>query len=234
MTNSDKIAEAKNVLSKSPIKAFGNFKLWIYYAPILFNAFIKRLKYSKVRVYCILDEIEKFQFNQSKYFVGNLVILDDAVEIFDQSKSRYDEKVHDFFKKLYHKRIQRGDKLFALRINDETLCSLWVSCDTVFIESVDYWFKLPQHTFAFYDVFTYERYRGKGYYRYFLNLVMTYFREKGFIYYYLWVMRHNQVSIHAHNKLSINRIKQEVLLTRFFGMKRIKMREVDYQIAELI
>jgi hypothetical protein len=148
-------------------------------------------------------------------------------EVENQSKT-------DTMSKAYAKRINRGDRCFLLLINNEPVSYHWVASENVYIETTDSLYDLPTNCCVIYDGFTSSLYRGKGYYRLLYSLSTRQLFEEGFRKVWIWVMRHNIVTIKAHDQLGFKQIKYEISLCTFLGFTKRRIRRVDYPILDLL
>ena len=93
---------------------------------------------------------------------------------------------------------------------------------------------LPRATFGLYDVYTYEKFRGRGYYSSLFDQSVRMMLHRDFEKVWLWLMVHNQGSIRVHLAIGINLISKILTEKISFGIIKRTVTDVNISLDNLI
>lgn len=132
------------------------------------------------------------------------------------------------------KRFNRGDYLAALVSMNQIASYLFISEKTAELSQVKCNEKLEKGCFAIYDVYTFKDYRNRGLYEVLLSEVSRLMVKKTFNKFWLWVMKHNQISVAVHQKLEINKGKRVYKSCYRYGFRFISKKNVNFLLSDLL
>lgn len=202
----------------------------------IINKLAVYLKDKEISVYVsksTLNEIAKSsELHVNKSGKIRRLIKIEEIKYIISARTITDQKTHKYFIRLCKRRLKRGDACFLFLDGDDCMGYLWIAIGSVYIEAVDFEMRLDNDTIAIYDVYTNERYRGAGVYRSLLMMITEYY--KNYRNAQLWVMRHNKNAIYVQSKCGFSGIYVEVKLISCCGMKRYKIKEVEYPMGSLL
>jgi len=172
-----------------------------------------RLRSSTTVVYLTESKLDELlTFKNKPVITGNTFSLITSPECFNDCKQKRileDNEVGELFGHVLNRRFESGD--FAIVYLDQQLIPLsyvFICTRQAVFTPVGITLSLPKGIFGMYDVYTFSEARGKGYYAdlfyYSIDLMM----QRGFRKMWLWLMKHNSVSVDVHYKLGIRKINK--------------------------
>lgn len=217
------IKKNKKILLTKPI--------YLLLLPIIFlNYVYVRFKKTSTTIYLL--EMDLFYYNSTNYQYKIIREYKDCKKIIEMRIK--EENWFDEYKEIVRKRLNDGDYMVVLFNNDTPVSYLFVSIDKVKLNPIDLMFKLPKSSIAIYDVYTFKDYRNKGYYKNIFRFTVNYHFNLGFRKSYLWLMKHNQISILSHNNLGMKNVIEEITEVRKYFTRKIFRKKVDYNSLKLI
>ncbi len=219
----NEIIRDKKVLLKKPYT--------LLLLPFLLIRFIYlRFKKNVTTVYLLEMDLTPKGIRDFKY-----IIIDKYGECQEIIKKRIiEENRKDNYEGLVKKRLEKGDRIYLLYDNKIPVSFLFVSYKEAILTPINYKFTLPENYIAIYDVYTFSEYRGKGYYKDLFNFTINYNYLKGYRKVYLWLMKHNKVSIISHNKIGIDKVVEELIEEIKYFRRKIYRKKVLYNSLNLI
>lgn len=231
-----KITELYKIIRKEPLL----FLKRPYYL-FLFPAFIfiyirKRWKTETETIYLILTYLDGHYLLDKKLPPSNEVkMYRNFNDIKDIMLRRCEEDgMHGNYINEYQKRIKRGDCLVTLLIGNDIISYIFISEKKAYFSQLNFSEYLENECFAVYDVYTFKKYRGKGLYEILLAEVFREFKKRGYTKFWLWVMKHNKISLKVHQKLNINHVIKIYKGYYNFGFRIIKKYDADFFLSDLI
>lgn len=200
----------------------------------LLLAFIRRLYSPKQTIYLIETYIKD---SLLKYDLPDELILK-RISIFNEVESFIKYRIQesglseDYLSEV-KRRFERGDYMFILLNNKQPISFVFISEKKAYFNQVNHVEILPVDCFAVYDVYTYKFFRGKGYYSLLLSNVLKVLKNKGFVRFWLWVMKHNSISVQVHDKLNVNNVIAYYVEYYRFGFRFFKKVECSFKLSEL-
>lgn len=225
---SDKILNFKIALKRKGIRHLLENPSEIY---LLFPLIIRVLKNRMVKdlteVFLLEMELEPRKYDKSyDYVIGNNM---NELRQFVNDRIKEDATLSNFdYEENIYLRMQRGDRYFVLKENDVIASILFVSFTSAFITPVAYELKIPDGYVGIYDVYTLQKYRGKGLYQNLFNFCVDNLFRKGYKKAYLWLMKHNVPSVVIHNKLGMKTVVRIIMMKQGYGLRWKKIKEVNF------
>lgn len=130
-------------------------------------------------------------------------------------------------------RFGNGDRLLLIS-SKEPLSFIFISTSSAYFNQVGHTEPLPDSCFSVYDVYTFKKHRGKGLYRITLSLATKAMYAKGFTKFWLWVMKHNKVSVMVHDRLGVNQVIAVFTEYFKFGKRVFRKEEVRIKLSTLL
>ncbi len=208
------------------------------YVPMLAISFIMKRWNTKAEIiYLIETNILKHQLlNVSNRPDYNLTIYTS----FEQSKPIINKRIEEeqFLDERYSlevkKRFNSGDTLYVLELKSQPITFLFTSTQSANINQINLKIPLVKGCFTVYDVYTFKNYRSKGYYQYLLSCVIYEHKKLGFTKFWLWLMKHNQISVKVHDLLGINHVIKVFTGYYRYGIKHVKQTTTDFFLDKII
>lgn len=229
----------KNRIKAEPIILLK--KPWlVFFIPIVLICVIaNRIKSSLTQVYLTESLVDSLLKQNAVTAVGGnkFKILTSFADFSEYARQRILEEVDqsESLNKLIRKRFDQGD--FAIVFTEETgnpLSYVFIGTDYAFFTPVGISLKMPEKTFGMYDVYTFKESRGKGHYSSLFYHAVGYMKNKGYEKMWLWLMKHNEVSVKVHYKLGIRKIVKILTERLRAGFITRKTEDVDMLLSELI
>lgn len=217
------IKKNKKILLTKPI--------YLLFLPIiLLNYVYIRFKKTSITIYLLEMDLSCYSSDGYQYKIfREYKYCKEIIELRIEEESWFDE-----YKEIVKKRFSNGDYMIVLFNNDTPISYLFVSIDKVKLNPIDLIFKLPKDSIAIYDVYTFKDYRNKGYYKNIFRFTVNYHFNLGYRKSYLWLMKHNQISILSHNNLGMKNVIEEITEVRKYFTRKIFRKKVNYNSLELI
>jgi GNAT superfamily N-acetyltransferase len=227
----------KNSLKKDPTILFRH-PLYLLQLPlVIYKLIIRRFKTDPTFVYLTESKLEDLLSSYNDSLTNNLVysIAKEKNDFFTAIK-RADlvNNWSDLYKADILSRFNRGDIVYMLLINDVVVSYLFTSEKIAVFTPVGIRLHLPKGTFAIYDVYTIEEYRGKGFYRMLFLFVVSQYKRNGFSHLWLWLMKHNQISIKTHIKLGLSSVIMILKLHYIVGIKKKTKETTQFPLTDLL
>lgn len=128
-----------------------------------------------------------------------------------------------------------GDVLVLLSNHaNEAVSYAFVAYKTAYLAQVRYTFSIPLNCCAVYDVYTFDKHKGKGMYEQLMSLLLKYLRENKYSRFLLWVIKENSTSIKVHNKIGVNQVIKVFKEQYRFGIRIFSQKDVNFTLSELI
>jgi GNAT superfamily N-acetyltransferase len=233
------VRKLKNQILSEPIILLKRPWLVFLIPMILVYIIINRLKNSETKVFLTETNLaslvaENRTINISDEFVYTIAAFDKFSEC-AQKRINEDCWPGSQLAKVIKDRFNRGD--FALVYKDQEgalLSYVFICTEMAEFTPVGINLPLPAQTFGMYDVYTYLDSRGKGYYSHLFYYAVGLMQKKGYDAMWLWLMKHNSVSVSVHYKLGIENISKILTEKVSFGLISRNVEDVKMSLAELI
>lgn len=233
------LRKLKNRIKSEPIILLK--RPWLFFLiPIILGFFlINRLKNSEIKVFLTETKLasllsENRTSNIIDEFVYTITVFDRFSE-YAQKRINEDCGPESQLAKMIKDRFARGD--FAIIYTDKqgaVLSYVFICTKLAMFTPVGIDLPLPAHTFGMYDVYTYKDSRGKGHYSSLFYYAVDLMQSKGYNSMWLWLMKHNSVSVRVHYKLGIKSISKVLTEKVRFGFIRRNVKDVKMSLAELM
>lgn len=202
----------------------------------IFLYIIKRWKTQPEIIYLIETELDKLSLLERRLEKHHQIIeYRDFQQILKIINQRIDEenKLPGYIDEV-KARFARGDYLVALIIEQVAASFAFISESKAYFTQVKYAEKLDNNCFAVYDVYTFRNFRRKCLYEILLAHILQDMKNKDYEKFWLWVMKHNQVSIKVHHKLEIYNVIRIYKEIYRFGFRFFSKRDVNINLSNLI
>jgi GNAT superfamily N-acetyltransferase len=215
-------------------------KPWLLFViPVIIPIIIvNRLKRSESVVYLTETELAGLFRDDGITEVtdGNFKTIARYNEFTDYALKRISEDCDsgEFSLDNIRRRFDRGDyAIVYLNTEREPLSWVFISTKLAEFTPVGISLILPDRTFGMYDVYTFKKARGKGYYSQLFHYAASFMINQGFEYMWLWLMAHNTVSVKVHRKLGVTRINKILKERLSFGFIKRTINDAEMSIDEL-
>lgn len=230
----DRIQSFKANLKRKGIKYLLQNPAEIY---LLFPLIVRVLKNRMVKdlteIFLLEMELEPREYDGNyEYVIGNNV---NELVGFVNNRIKEDVTLLGFdYEENICLRMKKGDKYFVLKERDTIASILFVSFTRVFITPVAYELKMPPGYVGIYDVYTLQKYRGKGLYQNLFNFCVDSLFREGYKKAYLWLMKHNIPSVMVHNKLGMKTVVKIIMMKQRYGFRWKKVKKVNFDSIQLL
>lgn len=131
-------------------------------------------------------------------------------------------------------RINRGDVCFGAQRDGKIVSVIFASRGPCHLGPVGYYLKIPSGTMGYYDAYTLASYRRQGLYSNVFSKCVNTSLDEGYHTAWMWIMRHNIISLKTHDSLDMNHVFMEIALHQRWGFRWHKVRAVDLSIQDLL
>ena len=220
-----------NVLKKKP---------WLLsLLPLLFiNVVWNRIKYKSSIVYFVDTDINEYLINKKLREISDFETI--KITSFQQFQYLVESRLAEDFSmdisylSLCQKRFESGAFVYAFCNKELPVSYVFLVTDHVVISQVDFKMSIPQDTFAFIDLYTFKKYRRRGYHQKLYDSAIFKMKRDGYNHFWCWLMAHNQISIKAHCKLGINNVTKIIKRISFLGLSKTNIKDTKKNLNELI
>jgi hypothetical protein len=129
-------------------------------------------------------------------------------------------------------RFVRGDYMMVLIVDDTPTSYVFISEKVANFEQFHLKEKMDSNCFAIYDVYTFKRFRGMGFYEDLISLILK--KRIDYKKFWLWVMKHNQASLKVHDRLQVNSVIRIYEESFRFGFRSLKITNTNFPLSDLI
>lgn len=230
----DRVQNFKTNLKKKGIKYLFQNPFEAY---LIFPLFLRVLKNRMIKdfteVFLLEMPLGTREYDKSfSYTVGN---NPDELRQFVSERIKEDATLSDFdYEANIYLRMKRGDKYFVVKENNSIVSILFVAFTSAFITPVAYELKMPDGYVGIYDVYTLQKYRGRGLYQNLFNFCVDSLFKQGYRKAYLWLMKHNTPSVIVHNKLGMKTVVKIIIMKQGYGLRWKKIKEVNFDSIQLL
>ena len=230
----DKLISIKSEVKNGGLKTFFKKPVYLFYVPLILIIVIKnRWKKDETTIYILEMALGNRNYRNNYIFKKS----NDNAEIKKLANERLceDEVIQNSnYTKEVLMRIKKGDNYVAAYNGLDIVSILFISEKDSFLSPVRYKIFFPENTIGIYDVYTKKEYRGKGIYSDLFNFTINYYYNDGYKNAWLWLMKHNKVSILSHNKVGMRNVIKKITLMQRFGLKWIRIDDLKIDSAELL
>lgn len=221
-------------VKKNKKKLFYSPYHWLFLPYYIYKFLSKRWWSAEEIIYLTLTNCEDIVKQSTEIAISNVFLEIDNYSDFENiAKKREIEDNIEGYCQVVYKRFKENEIAFIYKIEEEVSAYLFVSKTKANLTQMKYSIPLNKPIFAIYDVYTFNKYRKKGFYNQLVRFVCENLSSKGYSKFYLWVMNHNLLSIKAHSKMGINKVVAIFKLKYRLGIRIFKRIEFNALLEEV-
>lgn len=163
---------------------------------------------------------QKKENTQSDSFKIIKNLTDELIRFVKARSEENEGLIFQYYQSELEKRFERGDIACALLKGNKITSILFLSFHKVYVEDIDYTFLPAENEAVVKDIYTLKVYRKKGLYYLLIENVANYLANAGYETITMWIMRHNQATIHAQKNIGFKTVFQKVKYCTWLGFKK--------------